>query len=142
VIAKNHWSIVKFIIDNIWLVGIALLSGGALLMPALQRRGEKVTQLQATQLINQGKALILDVRETAEFAAGHIRDSKHIPLSELKQKVAELEKFKSKSVIVLCQNGIRSSSATGVLKKAGFNEVFSLQGGLTAWQAQGLPVVK
>jgi rhodanese-related sulfurtransferase len=141
-ILKNHWGIVKFILNNIWLIAAALLSGGALLLPVLQRRGQKLTQLQATQLINQGKTLLLDVRETAEYAAGHIRDSKNIPLGELQQKVAELDKFKSKSVIVLCQSGIRSSKAAAQLKKAGFNEVFSLQGGLDAWQAQGLPITK
>jgi rhodanese-related sulfurtransferase len=141
-IAKNHWSNVKFIIDNIWLVAVALISGGALLMPVLQRRGQKVSLLQATQLINQGKTVIVDVRDAAEFATGHIRDSKNIPLNELSQRINELDKFKSKSVIVLCQSGVRSSKAAMQLKKAGFNEVFSLNGGLAAWLAQGLPIAK
>jgi rhodanese-related sulfurtransferase len=141
-IAKNHWSNVKFIIDNIWLVAVALISGGALLMPILQRRGQKVSLLQATQLINQGKTVIVDVRDAAEFATGHIRDSKNIPLNELSQRINELDKFKSKSVIVLCQSGVRSSKAAMQLKKAGFNEVFSLNGGLAAWLAQGLPIAK
>lgn len=132
----------KFIIDNIWLVAVALISGGALLLPALQRRGQKVSLLQATQLINQGKTVIVDVRDAAEFAGGHLRDSKNIPLNELPQRIAELNKFKSKSVIVLCQSGVRSSKALTQLKKAGFNEVFSLNGGLAAWMAQGLPITK
>ena len=132
----------KFIIDNIWLVAVALISGGALLLPVLQRRGEKVSLLQATQLINQGKTLIVDVRDPDEFAAGHIRDSKNIPLNELPQRIGELDKFKSKNVIVVCQSGVRSSKATAQLKKSGFNEVFSLNGGLAAWLAQGLPVTK
>ncbi|MGZ3157869.1 MAG: rhodanese-like domain-containing protein [Burkholderiaceae bacterium] len=132
----------KFIIDNIWLVAVALISGGALLMPFLQRRGEKVSTLQATQLINQGKTLIVDVRDAEEYAAGHIRDSKNIPLNELPQRIAELDKFKSKNVIVLCQSGVRSSKAVPQLKKAGFNEVVSLNGGLAAWLAQGLPIAK
>jgi rhodanese-related sulfurtransferase len=141
-IAKNHWDTVKFIIDNIWLIAIALISGGALLLPALQRRGEKVSLLQATQLINQGKTIVVDVRDASEFANGHLRDSKNIPLSDLQKRIAELDKFKSKNVIVLCQSGVRSSKAVALLKKAGFNEVVSLNGGLAAWQTQGLPVVK
>ncbi|MGZ3237816.1 MAG: rhodanese-like domain-containing protein [Burkholderiaceae bacterium] len=132
----------KFIIDNIWLVAVALISGGALLMPILQRRGEKVSLLQATQLINQGKSVIVDVRDTEGFATGHIRDSKNIPLNELPQRIAELDKFKSKNVIVLCQSGVRSSKAVMQLKKAGFNEVVSLNGGLATWLAQGLPITK
>ena len=132
----------KFFLDNIWLIGIAILSGGALLWPNLQRRGARVTTLQATQLINQGKAIVVDVREPAEFSAGHLRDAKNIPLGELSNRIGELDKFKSKAVIAVCQSGTRSAKAAGQLKKAGFNEAFSLDGGIAAWQAQGLPLTK
>jgi rhodanese-related sulfurtransferase len=133
---------VKFILENISLFGLAILSGGALLLPGLLRRGSKVSLLQATQIINQGKALILDVREPDEFAAGHLRDAKNISLKTLPAKLGELEKFKSKPVIVVCATGTRSSGATARLKKAGFSEAVSLDGGMAAWQAQSLPIVK
>jgi rhodanese-related sulfurtransferase len=133
---------VKFFLDNIWLIGIAILSGGALLWPNLQRRGARVSTLQATQLINQGKAIVVDVREPAEFSAGHLRDAKNIPLGELSNRIGELDKFKSKSAIVVCQSGARSAKAAAQLKKAGFNEAYSLDGGIAAWQAQGLPLAK
>jgi rhodanese-related sulfurtransferase len=133
---------VKFIIDNIWLFGLVVVSGAALLWPSLQRRGTKVSLLQATQLINQGKTLILDVRGGPEYAAGHMRDSRNIPQKDLGKRVTELDKFKAKAVIVVCSNGVQSSKATSQLKGAGFNEVYSLAGGLAAWQAQGLPTVK
>ena len=132
----------EFFLDNIWLIGIALLSGGALLWPNLPRRGAPVTTLQATQLINQGKAIVVDVREPAEFSAGHLRDAKNIPLGELSNRIGELDKFKSKAIIAVCQSGTRSAKAAGQLKKAGFNEAFSLDGGIAAWQAQGLPLTK
>ncbi|HYD81191.1 MAG TPA: rhodanese-like domain-containing protein [Paucimonas sp.] len=132
----------KFIIENIWLIGVALVSGGALLWPMLQQRGAKVSLLQATQLINQGKAVIVDVRDQADFATGHLREAKNIPLKELAQRAGELGKFKSKAVILVCQSGVQSPKAMGALKNAGFNEVYSLAGGLAAWQAQGLPVTK
>jgi len=133
---------VKFIVDNIFLIGLALISGGALLLPSLQRRGSRLSLLQATQRINQGRTTILDVREPAEFAAGHMRDSKNIPLAELPKRIGELEKSKTKPVIVVCQTGTRSAKAEAQLKKAGFAEVSCLDGGIAAWQAQGLPVVK
>jgi rhodanese-related sulfurtransferase len=133
---------VKFFIDNSWLIALVLISGGALLWPNLQRRGQKVSLLQATQMINQGKTIVLDVREPAQFAVGHLRDAKNIPLKELPNRISELDKFKSRSVIVMCQQGMQSARATTQLKKAGFNEVVSLNGGLAAWQAQGLPVAK
>jgi rhodanese-related sulfurtransferase len=133
---------VKFIIDNIWLIALVLLSGGALLWPNLQRRGNKVSLLQATQLLNQGKSIVIDVREPSQFAVGHVRDAKNIPLKELPGRIPELDKFKSKNVIVTCQTGMQSAKAATQLKRAGFNEVVSLNGGLTAWQAQGLPIAK
>ena len=138
----RHWNIVKFIIDNIWLIGLALLSGGALLWPSLQRRGDRVSLLRATQMINQGKTVILDVRDTTEFALGHVRDAKNIPLKELPQRINELKKWKAKALVVVCQTGVQSSKASTQLKKAQFNEVYSLEGGLAAWQAQGLPTAK
>jgi rhodanese-related sulfurtransferase len=133
---------VKFIIDNLPLFGILLLSGGALAWPHLQRRGSKVSLLQATQMINQGKTIVLDVREPGEFAAGHLREAKNIPLQELPKRIGELEKAKSKNVIVVCQSGLRSNKAASQLNQAGFGAVYSLNGGLAAWQAQGLPVTK
>lgn len=132
----------KFFIDNVFLFGLVLLSGGALLWPSLQRRGAKASPLEATLLINKSRASILDVREASEFAAGHLRDAKNIALGELEKRIAELEKLKSKPMIVICQTGARSPKATQILQKAGFAEVFSLDGGLAAWQAQNLPITK
>lgn len=132
----------KFFIDNIWIIGLALVSGGALLFPALQRRGAKVTQLQATQLINQGKTVVLDVRDAAEFATGHLQNAKNIPLAELPNRLKELEKSKSATIITVCERGIRSATAAGVLNKVGFEQVVSLEGGVAAWKSQGLPTVK
>jgi len=133
---------VKFLLDNIFWIATAFLSGGMLLFPALLQRGARIGQLQATQLMNQGKAVIIDVRDPAEFSAGHLRDARNIPLAEIDRRAGELDKFKSKTAIVVCQSGTRSSKAAAALKKAGFNEVYSLEGGLAAWQAQGLPVTK
>lgn len=132
----------KFFIDNIWLIAVFLVSGGMLLWPHLQTRGKKVSLLQATQMINQGKTVILDVREPTEFAAGHLRDAINIPLKELSNRIGELDKHKSKNVIVVCQAGVQSSRALGPLAQAGFNDAVSLAGGQAAWQEQGLPVVK
>lgn len=138
----RYWNIVKFLIDNIWLIGLALVSGGALLWPSLQRRGDKVSLLQATQLINQGKAIIVDVREPAEFADGHLRDAKNIPFKELANRLGELGKFKAKTVIAVCQTGVTSAKAAAQLKKAGFSEAVSLDGGIAAWKSQNLPLAK
>ncbi|QAU33264.1 rhodanese-like domain-containing protein [Janthinobacterium sp. 17J80-10] len=132
----------KFVIDNIWLFAVLLASGGMLLFPHLQTRGRKVTLLEATQMINQGKTVVLDVRSSEDFAAGHIRNAINIPLKDLPQRLGELEKSRSKNIIMVCQAGVNSARASAQLDKAGFKETYSLTGGLTAWQGQGLPVVK
>lgn len=132
----------KFIIDNIWLVGLAILSGGGLLWLSIQQRAHQLSLFQATQLINQGKAVVVDVRDTYDFSTGHLRDAKNIPAKELSQRVGELEKFKSKALILVCGSGRQSVRAAAQLKKAGFNEVYNLDGGMSAWQAQGLPLAK
>ena len=127
----------KFIIDNIFIVSIVVLSGGALLWPALQPRGKRASSLEVTQLINRGKSLTLDVRDAAEFAKGHLRDAKNIPLADLGSRIGELDKSKSKTVIVVCQTGARADKAVKQLVAAGFTDVVSLDGGLTAWTAAG-----
>ncbi|GGE86545.1 rhodanese-like domain-containing protein [Massilia psychrophila] len=132
----------KFIIDHIFTVALVLISGGALLWPALQPRGKRASSLQVTQLLNRGKTTIVDVRTPQEFAIGHLRDAKNIPLADLAARISELEKSKLRAVVVVCQSGARADKAVRQLAAAGFNDVVSLDGGLTAWQAAGLPVAK
>ncbi len=132
----------KFFIDNILLIAIVLISGGALLWPALTRRGKSATPQDVTLLINRSKATIVDVRDAKEFAEGHLPEAKNIPLAELDQRIGELDKFKSKSVVVVCKSGARASSAAAKLAKAGFADVVNLDGGIAAWQKAGLPLAK
>lgn len=132
----------KFILDHIFTVAIVVLSGGALLWPALQPRGKRATALQVTQLLNRGKATLVDVRGSDEFAAGHLRDAKNIPLADLASRIGELEKSKNRTVVLICESGARSDKAARQLAAAGFGDVVSLEGGLVAWRAAGLPVAK
>lgn len=124
------------------MVVVAAVSGGALLWPHLQRRGDKVSALQATQLINQNKAVIVDVREPEEFKTGSLRGARNIPLKDLPNRIGELDKFKSKTAIVVCQRGVTAGKAVAQLKKAGFEQAAVLDGGIAAWQSQGLPLAK
>jgi len=133
---------VKFILDNILLLALIIGSGLALLIPVLQRSGAKVSVLQATQMMNQGKCVVLDVRNPDEFEGGHIKNAKNIPLAELSGRLAELEKQKNHSVIAVCKSGTRSATAVALLTRAAFAQVVSLDGGMTAWQEQGLPITK
>ncbi|MBI3140331.1 MAG: rhodanese-like domain-containing protein [Rhodocyclales bacterium] len=134
----------EFVQNNLIWIGIAFVSGAMLLFPLVTGRagGPGVSPMQATLLINREDAIVLDVREAAEFAQGHIPNSRHIPLAQLDKRLVELEKFKDKSIIVNCASGSRSSSACGRLRKRGFTKVFNLAGGISAWDQAGLPVTK
>ena len=132
----------NFIVDNIFIVAIAVISGGALLWPALAPRGKRATPLQLTQMINRGKTVVVDVRSADEFAAGHLRDAKHIPLADLANRIGELDKSKSRTVVVVCQTGARADKAARQLQAAGFEDVYALEGGQAVWVAAGLPVTK
>lgn len=132
----------KFILDHLLIIGIVLVSGGALLWPVLTQRGKKASPAQATLLINRGKTTIVDVRSAEEFATGRLPDAINIPAADLSNRVGELEKSKSKTTIVVCQKGTRAFSAAKVLEKAGFTDVVVLDGGVAAWQAAGLPMKK
>ena len=129
---------VKFLIDNIWLILLALVSGGALAWPSLTRGKHSLSTLQAIQLLNKSKVSIVDVRKSDEFSAGHLRDSKNIPIDNLDKRVSELDK--THPVLVVCQSGVRASRAAGEFRRAGFGEVYILDGGYTEWRSQGLPV--
>jgi rhodanese-related sulfurtransferase len=135
-------AIQQFVMDNLMLFAIALVSGGMLLWPLIRRGtgGPWASTLEATQMINRQDAPVIDVREDAEFAKGHIVGARHIPLAQLETRAKELQKFKSKPVIVCCATGNRSSVAMTTLKKLGFENVYNLAGGFAGWQQAGLPV--
>ena len=134
----------KFVMDNIFLIAVAFVSGAMLVWPLVRRGagGPSVNTLEATQMINRQDALLLDVREQAEFAQSHILNARALPLSQLEARLGDIEKFKDKPVIVYCATDNRSSTAVATLRKHGFSNVFSLSGGFAAWQHAGLPVQK
>ncbi len=139
-------NILKFLTDpwNMFLVAVAFVSGAMLIWPLVRRAaaGASISTLQATLLINQQNALVLDVREAAEYEKGHMLNARNIALGELEARAAEIEKHKAKPVIVACDDGNRSGRAATALRKRGFEQVFTLSGGIGAWRQAGLPLEK
>jgi len=136
---------VEFIRHNALLIGLAIGSGVMLLLPMFKKSAggvPSVTPAEAVTLINRSNALVLDVRDDAEFASGHITDAKHIPVTALESRIAELSKYKNKAIVVNCQRGARGAKACDILRKAEFTQVHNLQGGLNAWQDAKLPTLK
>jgi len=134
---------VKFIIDNWMMITVALASGGMLLWPVINGGGPgALTAEGAVQLINREKAVVVDVCESEEFAAGHVVGAKNIPLGELEGKLDGAVKNKTVPLILVCKSGARSARAVAIAKKLGFEKAQSLSGGMGAWRSANLPVEK
>jgi rhodanese-related sulfurtransferase len=135
--------VLKFIIDNWMLIAIALASGVALFLPVIKgATGGGLTAEKAVQLINREKAVVIDVCEANEYAAGHVNGAKNIPLSQLEEKLPGAVKNKALPVILVCQSGARSGRAVAIAKKLGYEQAQSMAGGLGAWKSANLPVEK
>lgn len=130
----------NFISQNVFLIVIALVSGGMLLWQAVSRGrgGAALGTLQATQLINRG-AQVLDLRSDAEFRAGHLPGARQVTADNLARVAEGIEA--SKPLLVVCTSGTRAGKAAATLKAGGRAEVFSLEGGIEAWKQAGLPLV-
>lgn len=125
-----------------YLIGAALLIVGLFLADTLWRQLRKfkeVSPAEAVLLINKGAAVI-DLRAAKDFDAGHIIGARNIPAAEFGERLTELEKFREQPLLVYCQSGQTSQGRAATLIKAGFQQVFSLKGGVNAWQSESLPL--
>ncbi len=130
---------------NMVLFGLAVVSGGMLIFPLFSRgarNSREVGAVDAVMLINRKDAVVLDVRDDAEFAGGHITNARHVPEKKLDEHLKALEKFKGKPVIVSCASGRRSAVVADSLRKQGFADAVALRGGIGAWVQAGMPLEK
>jgi rhodanese-related sulfurtransferase len=134
-----------FFQENWILILVAFISGAMLVWPLVQRRLSPMKELGTlgvTHLVNTRDALLLDVRETSEYEGGRLPNAMHVPLSQIESRAAELGKHVARPVIAYCELGNRSRMAGGALAKAGFAEIYHLNGGIRAWRDAGLPIEK
>jgi rhodanese-related sulfurtransferase len=130
---------------HMMLFGLALASGAMLIWPLVSRlfrQANEVGTFEAVQLINRRDALVLDVRASGDYAAGHVAGAKHVPEAQLSERIKELEKYKSRPIVVSCSVGSRAPAVSSMLRKRGFAEAFALKGGIAAWQQASLPLEK
>ena len=104
------------------------------------RRGSRITHSTATAMINKGKTAIIDIRSQKEYKSGHLLNAIHIPHESLEERLPRIENLKSQPVIVICDDGSASRSASALLRKSGFSRVYSMEGGMEGWKKQGLPL--
>jgi GrxC family glutaredoxin len=127
----NNWPLFLALVIISYMLARTWLGSGALI---------NVRPAEAVQLINHQDAVVVDVRSDKEFQEGHIMNALHIPLGILDKRLSELKDYKKSSLIVVCRSGNRSSSATTILSKQGFESVKNLSGGMLAWGSANLPV--
>ncbi len=135
----------NFLLDTWYLFLAAAVSGALLAWPLVGRGGlgsaggSKISAAEAVRLINREKAVLLDVSEPAEFAAGHPVGARSVPFGTLESS-GLLPKNKALPVVVVCPTGARSARAAAKLQQLGFAKASALAGGLRAWREANLPV--
>jgi rhodanese-related sulfurtransferase len=132
----------EFIQNNILTIAIAVISGVMLIWPGFRRAGKVLSAHQATLRINRENAVVIDVREVAEYAAGHLPDARNIPAGEIGARIAELADLKEKPLILVCASGVRAGQVCAQLKKQGFTDLGFLDGGVDGWKRANLPLTR
>ena len=130
-----------FISEQWFLITILCASVSALIFVEGQRSGKALSYHQVTHMLNNNLAILLDVRDTKEFSSGHIVDAINIPYTKLAERCDELKKHSEKTIIIADKMGQHAGAAGKQLKQNGY-QVNRLQGGMTEWISQNLPVVK
>ena len=132
IFASEQWKLVSILIALLYLLAFT----------EKRKSGRSISALQVAPMVNSADAVVLDVRDTAEFRAGHIVDSINIPYAKVEARLSEIEKYKDNPVIVTCKVGQHSPSIGRLLRRHGFSQVCRLEGGIEDWRGSSMPLVK
>lgn len=130
-----------FISEQWLLVSVLVALVYALAITERIKAGKPASAHEATRLINTEDARVVDLRDRAEFVAGHIVDAIHIPHGDIEKRIGELAPYKEKTLILADKIGQHAGPVGRQLKKAGYT-VRRLEGGMSEWANQKLPLVK
>lgn len=133
--------LIEFVTNHYVLSGIFVVLLALLLFTEMLKGGKSLSSRELTALLNSEQGIVVDIRNQKDFSAGHIVGSVHIPNEKLPARLAELDKFKGKTVIVVDAMGQHAGTAARELMKAGFTAA-KLSGGIASWRGDNLPVVK
>ena len=134
--------VLEFIGNHPILVGLFFALLVALIITERRKGGESVTAQVLVRLVNKDDAIVIDLRDKNEFAAGHIAGAVNLPYASYANRSEELNVYKNRPVVLVCKIGQHSSAIGSKLLAAGFADVKRLVGGMTEWQGANLPVVK
>ena len=137
--------LIEFAGNHLFLVGALFVVLALLIKAEFDHQSAKANQVDPTaaiRLMNNDDAVVVDVREAADFKNGHIKNAKNIPMSSLNQKIDSVAKVKDLPVLMYCRSGNVSGKACRILKRSGFSNVHNLAGGILGWQDANLPLTK
>jgi len=125
-----------------WILVVALLAVIIMLvLHEARKSGPSLSPQQAINLVNNQQGVFVDLRDAAEYKKGHIVDALHIPASKVVDRIAELEKFRDKPIVLVCKMGQQSGAAGKQLKAGNFDKVYKMSGGMLEWTNLQLPTV-
>ncbi|CAD5105922.1 rhodanese-like domain-containing protein [Zestomonas carbonaria] len=134
-------NLIEFVTNHYVLSGLFVILLVLLIVTELRRGGQSLSTRELTALVNAETGVVVDVRPSKEFSGGHIVGALNIPYDKLTARIAELEKHKDKTLVVVDAMGQHAGTVCRELKKAGFNAA-KLSGGIGSWRGDNLPLVK
>lgn len=129
----HHWAL--------WIALIVVLA--AIFISELQeqkKRGKELSPQAAIKLINDDNAVVIDLRDADSYRKGHIIGAIRASSEDFEQ--GRMDKYKSSQLVIVCAKGLQSAAVASKLKQQGFEQATVLSGGMSAWQASDLPIVK
>jgi rhodanese-related sulfurtransferase len=125
-----------------WILIAALMASvGMLIAHEARKAGPALSPQQAINLVNAEGGVFVDLRDAAAFKKGHIVDAIHLPAAKVVERKGELEAYRDKPVVLVCNMGQQAGAAAKQLRAAGFDRVFKMAGGMIEWSNLQLPTV-
>jgi rhodanese-related sulfurtransferase len=134
----------EFIVNHLFLVSLLVAISSLLFWNLFfsAMGSSQIVPAEVTRLINHEDAAVLDIRTANDFENGHIINAVNIDVAKMGEQEKELEKYKDKTVVIYCGQGQESIRVARSLKTKGFEKLYSLKGGISAWQNASLPLTK
>jgi len=130
---SNHWALVAALLVLLLLVYLNEWF-------SQKRAPEFLSPQSVVKKMNHDNAIVFDLRDLESFSAGHIINSIRTAATDFDEP--RMKKYKEKPIILVCQKGLQSQTLATKLKSSGFTNAMALAGGINAWQAAELPLVK
>lgn len=105
-----------------------------------KKGAQSVGSARAVQIINEDGTIVIDIRSAADFKQGHIVGAKNLSVPDIPNQAEKLCKNKDAAILICCKSGMQSGAAANQFKLLGYTNIYTLSGGIQAWQSEHLPL--